>query len=114
MAQRYGGFKPKTRLTTEWGWQPTDEAALFQEHCQLNVGTRCNERLQRLITFKEEEDGTNLNLPANGVVVFGRAGSKAPELAATATPITPTTTSVGRGKITKWLTKLKKKDNASL
>ncbi|CAG7566014.1 unnamed protein product [Fusarium equiseti] len=114
MAQRYGGFKPKTRLTTEWGWQPTDEAALFQEHCQLNVGPRCNERLQRLITFKEEEDGTNLNLPANGVVVFGRAGSKAPELAATATLTTPTTTSVGKGKITKWLAKLKKKENASL
>ncbi|KAH7174217.1 uncharacterized protein B0J16DRAFT_348299 [Fusarium flagelliforme] len=113
MAQRYGGFKPKTRLTTEWGWQPTDEAALFQEHCQLNVGTRCNERLQKLITFKEEGDGTHLNLPANGVVVFGRAGSKAPELAPTATPTTTTTISVGKGKITKWLARLRDKKNVS-
>ncbi|RFN45631.1 hypothetical protein FIE12Z_10133 [Fusarium flagelliforme] len=112
MAQRYGGFKSKTRLTTEWGWQPTDEAALFQEYCQLNVGTRCNERLQKLITFKEEDDGTNLNLPANGVVVFGRAGSKAPELAATATPTTTATASVGKGRITKWLAKLRDKKNA--
>ena len=38
MAQRYGGFKPKTKLTAEWGWQPTAEAALFQEHCQLKCG----------------------------------------------------------------------------
>ncbi|RBR26374.1 uncharacterized protein FIESC28_00779 [Fusarium coffeatum] len=109
MAQRYGGFKPKTRLTPEWGWQPTAESALFQEHCQLNAGSRCNERLQKLIAFKEEEEGTNLNLPANGVVVFGRAGSKAPDLATTATPTTPTTVPVGKGKITKWLAKLKKK-----
>ena len=109
MAQRYGGFKPKTRLTPEWGWQPTAGAALFQEHCQLNVGSRCNERLQKLITVREEEEGTNLNLPANGVVVFGRAGSKGPELAPTATPTTPTNAPVGKGKITKWLAKLKKK-----
>ena len=109
MAQRYGGFKPKTRLTSEWGWQPTDEAALLQEHCQLNLGTRCNDRLQKLIIVKEEEDGTDLNLPANGVVVFGRAGSKAPELAATATPTTPIKAPVGTRKIKKWLTKMKRK-----
>ena len=73
------------------------------------MGSRCNKRLQKLITVKEEEEGTNLNLPANGVVVFGRAGSKAPELAATATPTTPTTAPVGTRKIIKWLAKLKRK-----
>ena len=110
MAKKYGGFKAKTRLTAEWGWQPTDEAALFQEHCQLNEGSRCNERLQKLITVKEEQHGTALNLPANGVVVFGRAGSKAPDLTipgpAAAVATTPP---VGKRRMSKWLAKLRKK-----
>lgn len=110
MARKYGGFRAKTRLTAEWGWQPTDEAALFQEHCHLNMGSRCNERLQKLITVKEEQHGTNLNLPANGVVVFGRAGSKATELTvpAPATAVT-TTPPVGKRRISKLLAKLRKK-----
>ncbi|KAJ4111444.1 hypothetical protein NW768_011797 [Fusarium equiseti] len=108
MAQKYGGFRAKTRLTAEWGWQPTDEAALFQEHCQLNVGSRCNERLQKLITFKEGQHGTNLNLPANGVVVFGRTGSKVSESTAPATAVTPTP-SAGKRRISKLLDKFRKK-----
>ncbi|KAL2845069.1 hypothetical protein BJY01DRAFT_247886 [Aspergillus pseudoustus] len=86
MAQRYGGFQAQTRLTTDWGWQPTAEAALFREHCLSTPGKICHERLQRLINLKDWQHGGNLTLPVTGAVVFGRPGSRLSGLAlATAT-----------------------------
>ncbi|CAM1507704.1 Fc.00g045520.m01.CDS01 [Cosmosporella sp. VM-42] len=114
MAQKYGGFRTRTKLTTEWGWQPTDEAALFGEHCQPDVGSRCHERLQKLITVKDGQQGTNLGLPATGAVVFGRPGSKASKStvaaagqppSGTVVPTTPVPALVKKGKLKKWWAK---------
>ncbi|KAL3442478.1 hypothetical protein BJX65DRAFT_224503 [Aspergillus insuetus] len=84
MAEQHGGFSTRTKLTADWGWQPTDEAALFEEHCRSAAGSsiRCHQRLQKLIPLRNWQAGNNLNLPAEGAVVFGRPSSKVLALAA--------------------------------
>ncbi|KAG8356629.1 hypothetical protein FVEN_g5670 [Fusarium venenatum] len=111
MAQRYGGFRTWTKLTTEWGWHPTNEVTLFREQCQDPVGSTCCDRLQRLIFVKDGQQGTNLALPATGAVVFSKRASEATGLSVTAVgqllsgpalATTPTIALGKRGKLKKW------------
>ncbi|KAF5660670.1 serine threonine kinase [Fusarium heterosporum] len=112
MAQKYGGFRTWTKLTMEWGWQPTDEAALFQEHCQVGLGSHCHERLQKLVNVQDGQEGKDLRLPITGAVVFGRSGSKASKSTVAAqshSGTKPGSNLTKKGKFKRLLAKLGKK-----
>ncbi|KAM0342064.1 hypothetical protein ACHAPU_009792 [Fusarium lateritium] len=112
MAQKYGGFRTRTKLTMDWGWQPTDEAALFQEHCQLSLGSHCHERLQKLVSVQDGQQGTDLGLPATGAVVFGRSGSKVSKSTVTVQSQSGAKSSpdlARKGKLRRWFGKFGKK-----
>ncbi len=76
LAKKYGGFRTRTRLTQEWEWRPADEQILFEEHCQSHTGRKCHERIQKLVSVGDHEQGTSLALPVTGAVVFGKPDPK--------------------------------------
>ncbi|CEL06411.1 hypothetical protein ASPCAL07516 [Aspergillus calidoustus] len=78
MSEQFGGFRTQTQFTADWGWKPIEEAALFAQHCraQSGLGISCHERIQKLSAFRNWHGGSNLSLPIEGAVVFGRPGSR--------------------------------------
>jgi hypothetical protein len=106
MSDQFGGFRTQTQFTADWGWQPIEEAALFAQHCRAQTGLRipCHERIQKLIALREWHGGSNLSLPIEGAVVFGRPGSKFSQLILSGAGQSPSNTAMAKQGTLKRLT----------